>query len=137
MKDSEIFGLNQALEKPPRGKPVRERERDFIMLQQKKIRHSYPVQNSTYLNQQTVSFLVHMLPQFLCISFLEKRAKNSSKSQPRFLCRRRNSALDFCAQNSRKICTVRTAINAPYNSKLVPKKLQNAVSISVPKTVQH
>ena len=52
MLDSEIFGQNQALEKPPRGKPVRERERVFIMLQDKNQTLIFTVKNPTYLNPE-------------------------------------------------------------------------------------
>ena len=48
MIDSEIFGQNQALEKPPRGKPARERERDFIIFS--KISEQKYSENLTYLH---------------------------------------------------------------------------------------
>ena len=114
MIDSEIFGQNQALEKPPRGKPVRERER-FYYASGKNQTFIYS-QKPTYLNP--VKWL-SKLPRFLCKCCLVFHASPSWKTCLKNLAR---SALNFCAkqqlmlpsisvQTVTKIRIVRTAIN--------------------------
>ena len=51
MIDSEIFGQNQALEKPPWGKPVRERE-SLLLASGKNQTLIFTVKNPTYLNPE-------------------------------------------------------------------------------------
>ena len=106
MIDSEIFGQNQALEKPPWGKPVK--ERDFIIMLQEKNQTFIYSQKPTYLNP--VKWL-SKLPRFLCkaVSFsvqvlLEKRAWKTQQSLPSILCQTAiNAALDFCAKSQKSV----------------------------------
>ena len=99
MIDSEIFGQNQALEKPPRGKPVRERE---FIISSGKIQTVFYSQNTTYLNQRKSP---SRLPRVLCKGcldfhaniFTKKCAEITATNSPRFLCLR---ALNAALENS-------------------------------------
>ena len=101
MIDSEIFGQNQALEKPPRGKPVRERERDFIIFS--KISEQKYSENLTYLHPRFHLKILKNVPS----KALQTVQKNNSspynctasisvpcfilkavQSLPRFLCQK-------------------------------------------------
>ena len=115
MIDSEIFGQNQALEKPPQGKLVRERERFYYASGKKSDIH---LQSKTNLSQPS-----KMTQQAASISVQGYLIFCVSPSRKMCLKNLTNSDLDFCAkqqlmlpsismQTITKIRTVRTAINA-------------------------
>ena len=103
-----------ALEKPPRGKPVRERE-ILLFLQDKKSDIHFYSQKSNLSQPRNLTSRLSWFPCFCCLDFcanlLGKRAKNISKSQPRFLCRRRKIRPRFSCPEQQKKRTVRTSLN--------------------------
>ena len=85
MIDSEIFGQNQDLEKPPRGKPVRERE-SFYYASGSKSDINFYSKKSNLSQPRNLTSRLSWFPSFCCLDFcanlLGKCAKNISKFQP-------------------------------------------------------
>ena len=137
MIDSKIFGQNQALENPPRGKPVRERESFYYASKKKLDIHLQSKSNLSQpkkITQQSLGF--HTIAASISVQILlEKRAKNISKYLPSRTVPALSESilngqhlmllydLDFCANKYRMlhVCflgnraqnrTIRMAINA-------------------------
>ena len=95
MIDSEIFGQNQALGKPPRGKPVRERERFYYASGKKSDIH---LQSKTNLSQPS-----KMTQQAASISVQGCLVFYASPSRRMCLKKPAKSALDFCAKSQNSV----------------------------------
>ena len=114
--------LPMALEKPTRGKPVRERESFFIMLLGKNQTFIYS-QNPTYLNPTGCLVFCANAATISLQYFSRKQCRNSSNLQPRFLCRKRKFMPSICVHTLQENHTVRTTLNAVVqSSKTVPRK---------------
>ena len=90
MIDSKIFDQNQALEKPPRGKPVIERESFYYASGKKSDIH---LQSKTNLSQPN-----KMTQQAASISVQGCLVFRASPSRKTCLKNPAKSALDFCAK---------------------------------------
>ena len=113
MIDSKIFG-QWPWKKPPRGKPVREREILLFLQDKKSDIHFYSQKiqliSTQKFDQQTVLVFVLLLPRFLC-------------KPPWKMCQKyqQKSALENCASTLR-ICTIWTAFNAAVRPRFLCQK---------------
>ena len=89
-----------ALEKPTRGKPVKERE--LYYSSGKKSDNPFTVKNTSYLNLAGCLVFCANVASIFVQPLFENSAKIAAKPQPRFLCRNLKNLPQFLCLNSRK-----------------------------------